>query len=105
MAPSHTEARLSDVECLTQKHQLLIEAMTKDAATVEQQLERVSHAVFGDQNDLKHKPGVIMEVARLEKEQIETNKILTGLREDFHRVAWIIVTANIMGLLALIIKK
>lgn len=105
MPPSRHDTRLSDVESAIQKHQLIIEAMTKDADTVEERLDHVTKAVFGDPTDLKHKPGVIIEQARLEEKQVETNRILTGLREDIHRVAWIIIAANIAALLALIIKK
>ena len=54
---------------------------------------------------MRSNPGVIMSVARLEEKQEETNRILNDLRGDFQRVAWIIVTANILGLLALLFKK
>lgn len=77
----------------------------KDAETADEKLENLAQAVFGDPTDLRHKPGVIIELSRLEEKQMETNRILTGLREDFHRVAWIVVTANILGLLALLFKK
>ena len=79
--------------------------MPKDPDTSDEKVDRVVRAVFGDPDNMRSNPGVIMSVARLEEKQEETNRILNDLRGDFQRVAWIIVTANILGLLALLFKK
>ncbi len=82
-----------------------MDAVIKDAQTTDQKVERVVRAVFGDQDNMVKNPGVIVTVARLEEKQEETNRILTGLRDDFHKVAWIVIGANIAGLLGLLFKK
>lgn len=98
MAPSHTEARLSDVECLTQKHQLIIDAMIKDARVNENDVAILKAAVFGDMKDPDRRPGLIADVRQI---KTKTDEIYNALKW----LLMLVVTGIVGALLALIFNK
>jgi hypothetical protein len=67
----------------------------KDVITM---LERHDRALFGNPDDLKNQPGALSELTRV-------GRLLEDINTTMHRLAWIIVTANLAGMLALILKK
>jgi hypothetical protein len=98
MAPNHFESRLSDVESHLQKHQLIIDAMTKDARANEDDVAILKAAVFGDMKDPDRRPGLIADVRQI---KTKTDEIYNALKW----LLMLVVTGIVGALLALIFNK
>jgi hypothetical protein len=64
----------------------------------------LDRAVFGDRDDPKGTPGVIVEQSRLSVELCRTNEILTELRNAVLWINRLLVTGFITALSALVFK-
>lgn len=72
---------------------------------IKRQLRQLNSAVFGNPEDPKRQPGILMELSHLDTAITAITTTLEGLRSDIRRVMWIIVSAVIVAVVASILKK
>ena len=60
-------------------------------------VERLNDAVFGDRDNMQEKPGIISELRQM-------NATMTEVSGSMKRINWIVLTAFITALVALVVK-
>lgn len=60
-------------------------------------VERLNDAVFGDRDNMTEKPGIISELRQM-------NATMTEVSGSMKRINWIVLTAFITALVAVVIK-
>lgn len=60
-------------------------------------VERLEAAVFGDRDNMTEKPGIISELRQM-------NATMTEVSGSMKRINWIVLTAFITALVALVVK-
>lgn len=60
-------------------------------------VERLNDAVFGDRDNMTEKPGIIAELRQM-------NATMTEVSGSMKRINWIVLTAFITALVALVVK-
>ena len=60
-------------------------------------VERLNDAVFGDRDNMSEKPGIISELRQM-------NVIMTEVSGSMRRINWILLTAFITALFAVVMK-
>jgi hypothetical protein len=60
-------------------------------------VERLNDAVFGDRDNMRENPGIISELRQM-------NATMTEVSGSMKRINWIVLTAFITALVALVIK-
>lgn len=64
---------------------------------IKERLRKVERVLLGDETDLKGRPGVVVELANVEREVKKTNSIL-------ERIMWLVLSSVVGGVLALVIR-
>jgi len=58
----------------------------------------------GDPENMKESPGLISDHIRFSYELGRTNEILTEVRDSLGRINWMLISAFVLGLIALVFK-
>ena len=74
------------------------------SANLEETVNRLDKAVFGDRDNIKETPGIISDQARMSLEQARTNEILMELRDSLLRINWMIVAGFVTALGSIVYK-
>lgn len=90
MAPNNTVIRVSELEAEVSKLTLRMNAIAKDAETIEEEVKALNNAVFGDRNNPDDRPGIVYEVR-------EMRKIVGGVKEALNKLIWLIVASLVTG--------
>jgi len=62
-------------------------------------------AIYGDPDNMREAPGLFAEQARMSFEQARTNEILIELRDSLMRINWLLISAFVVGLIAVVFKN
>lgn len=71
---------------------------------IKKQLRQLNAAVFGNAEDPKRQPGILMELAHLDSAIKHATNTLEGLRSDIRKGMWIIVGAVLTAIVASVLK-
>lgn len=97
MAPPPLQIRMSEAETELAKQTLRMNAIIKDAETLEREVKAVSDAVFGDRSNPNERPGIVHEVR-------EMRKSVTAIEGSINKLMWLIVAGIVTAVLSQILK-
>ena len=72
---------------------------------LQQDVRRLNNTVFGNPDNMKLQPGMMVEFSRLEATMAEAVKAISEMRSDVRRVAWVIVLAVLGAILGMVLKS
>ncbi len=71
---------------------------------INERVEHLENAVFGDRSDFDARPGIISEIRRMADEQKRSGELLSDVRDSLKRLNWMVLTAVVSALLAVVLK-
>lgn len=97
MAPTTQLIRIGELETKVEKLTQQMTAISKEVDSMDADVAALTSAVFGSKEDPDRRPGLISDVRQIKSTVSEINSALKKLM-------WMVVTAFVSGLIALVIK-
>ena len=98
MAPSQTTAiQLSEHNRRLEQLEIRMNAAAKDQGTMQEDVDALSAAVFGDRTDPDRRPGLIADVRQIKATTADIDATLK-------RLNWLVISGFVAALLTMILK-
>ena len=72
---------------------------------LEDRVDMHHRAIFGNPDDMKDAPGIIADISRISFQQGRTNEILGEVRDSLGRINWLLISAFVLALIAVVFKN
>lgn len=72
---------------------------------LKERLRKVERVLLGDETDLKGRPGVVVELANVERELASVEREVKKTNSILERIMWMVISGVVAGVLALVIRN